>query len=439
MNTTAFSLQSQRIFFPDGIRPGCLTIIGGTLAEIHTHGGGDAGLPMEDMGDLLVMPGLIDPHVHINEPGRTHWEGFETATAAARSGGVTTLVEMPLNASPVTTSLAALKEKVLASRQKLAVTTLFYGGVVPGNESDLEPMLDAGVPGLKAFMTYSGIEDFPASGSKELRNALQILKKYNRPLLVHAELDFPHPEDHLLSLHPSSYQAYLASRPRAWEDQAIAQLIDLCRETQSWVHIVHLSSASALPMIRAARAEGLPLTLETAQHYLVFEAEQIPDGKTAFKCAPPIREKANNDLLWEALLAGDIDFVATDHSPAPPEMKALASGSFKEAWGGIAGIQFALPALWTGMKQRNIPLDYLLKWGCEGPAKFIQAGHRLGKIAPGYQADLVAWRPEEEVFFTEADVLHRHKLSPYTHTPWFGKVYKVWNQVKPGYPKLQKT
>lgn len=439
MNTTAFSIQSQRIFFPDGIRPGCLTIIGGVIAEIHPHGGGDLGLPIEDVGDLLVMPGLIDPHVHINEPGRTHWEGFETATAAARAGGITTLVEMPLNASPVTTSVAALKEKVNASRQKLAVTTLFYGGVVPGNEHELEPMLQAGVPGLKAFMTYSGIEDFPASGQKELRHALQVLKPFKRPLLVHAELDFPHPNDHLLPQNPTSYQAYLASRPHAWEDEAIAQLIVLCRETQSWVHVVHLSSATALPMIRAARAEGLPLTVETAQHYLVFHAEEIADGQTAFKCAPPIRENANNEQLWDALLAGDIDFVATDHSPAPPEMKALDTGSFKDAWGGIAGLQFALPALWTGMKQRNIPMTHLLKWGCEGPATFLRSEQRLGKIAPGFQADLVAWNPEEEVFFTEADVLHRHKLSPYTHRKWYGKVYKVWNQVKPGFPNLSKA
>ncbi len=353
------AIQSNAILTPEGIKKGVVLIDKGRIRDIV------AGVP-EDvreviyLDDKLLMPGIVDTHVHINEPGRTEWEGFDTATRAALAGGITTLVDMPLNSSPVTTTAAAFDAKRL-SMKRLHANVGLWGGIVPGNDAAIEPLIDKGVLGFKAFLTHSGIDEFPNATEADLRKAMPILARHGMPLLVHCELtDTPANEPAWAS---TSYRGYLSSRPKAWENRAIDLMIRLCEEYGCKVHIVHLSSAEAIEPIRKAKEKGLPLTVETGQHYLHFNAEGIADGQTAFKCAPPIREKANNELLWQALKEGIIDFVATDHSPAPPELKYLPlrhatlrqaqddttqGGDFKKAWGGIASLQFRTAGIVDG-------------------------------------------------------------------------------------------
>jgi allantoinase len=419
-------ISGNQIVTPEGIVSASLLIGGGKILDILPAAHGISDCPVEHAGDNFVIPGVIDPHVHINEPGRTEWEGFDTATRAAAAGGITTLIDMPLNSSPVTTSLENFRTKINASQGKLHVNCGLYGGVVPDNQRHLEELLDAGVFGLKAFLTHSGIDDFPNTTSEHLIPALNLLKKYDRPLLVHCELDEMHPGIAALDNNPRSYQAYLNSRPKSWENSAIQLMIELCRKTGAHVHIVHLSSAEALPMIRAARKEGLPLTVETGPHYLFFDAESIPDASPEFKCAPPIREQANNRLLWEALLDGTIDFVATDHSPAPPELKAIESGSFQDAWGGIAGLQFSLQAMWTLASDRQVPINKMVDWMCTNPAAFLKKSESKGAISKGMDADLCIWNPLAEIITTQSEVHHRHKLSPYCGIKLRGQVLKTF-------------
>jgi len=383
------------------------------------------GIPFESVGDKVIMPGVIDAHVHINEPGHTEWEGFETATKAAAAGGITTMVEMPLNASPVTTTVEALKLKLEAAKGKLHVNVGFYGGVIPGNIDDLDGLLKAGVFGIKAFLTHSGIDEFPNVNEADLRKALPILKSHNAKLLVHCELESP--SNVTLSpskRNPRSYAEYLASRPSKWETDAIALMIRLSAEFDVHVHIVHVSSAEALPLIRDAKKRGVRITAETCPHYLVFCAEEIPDGATEYKCAPPIRERANNALLWEALKDGTLDFVATDHSPAPPDIKEQQSGDFIKAWGGIAGLQFLLPAFWTRARLRSFSLEDVARLLCEHPAQFLGLKQK-GRIAPGCDADLVIWDPEARVVVKEQDIQHRHKLTPYAGRTFNGLVQRT--------------
>ncbi len=370
-------------------------------------------------GDLLLMPGLVDTHVHINEPGRTEWEGFDTATRAALAGGITTLVEMPLNAYPVTTTVHALELKKSAARGKLHTHTGFWGGVVPGNGAELEWLIKNGVLGFKAFMTHSGIDEFPEVGEAELKAAMTVCCKYGLPLLAHAELSRPVPQQ---AGDPRSYQYYLDSRPHEWEDEAIALLIRLCEATGCRVHIVHLSSAHSIQPIREARERGLPLTVETCPHYLCFNAEYIPDGQTQFKCAPPIRGKHNNDQLWKALEEGVLDMVVTDHSPAPPALKETGSGNFMKAWGGIASLQFSFPAMWTAARQRQIPIGQLLQWMSRAPAKLAGLAHRKGMIATGYDADFAVVDDRASFTVSEEKILHRHPLTPYLGQTLYGVV-----------------
>jgi len=380
--------------------------------------------PIEDVGDHVVMPGIIDPHVHINEPGRTDWEGFDTATKSAVAGGITTLVDMPLNSTPVTTTKKNLAKKIDAAKNSAHVNCGFWGGVIPGNEKDLEALLDAGALGLKAFLVDSGIDDFPASGEKELRAALKILKKHGKPLLVHCELSSGNKGQKHLKENPQSYAAWLKSRPDSWEHDAIKMMIDLCRETGGHVHIVHLSSAGSLPQIKKAKSEGLHLTVETAPHYLFFDAETIPDGNTLYKCAPPIRSKENRELLWEALREGVIDFIATDHSPAPPELKETES--LLTAWGGIAGLQFSLPVTWTAALERNFSVTDITKWLCDHPAKFLKMDLHKGKIAKGYDADLCIWMPAGKFTVKGEFIHHRHKITPYANQELYGIVKQTY-------------
>ena len=408
-----------------------------------------------ELGNKLLMPGVIDPHVHINEPGRTEWEGFDTATKAALAGGITTLVDMPLNSSPVTTTAKAFDEKMLAAQNKLHTNVGFWGGLIPGNENEIEPLIQKGVLGFKAFLTHSGIDDFPNASEEELRMAMPIIAKYNLPLLVHCELtdsekitnnEFGITNIEEPATRNNSYVNYLNSRPKKWEDDAIAMMIRLCEEFNCRTHIVHLSSADSIEQIVKAKQKGLPLTVETGQHYLYFNAEDIKDGQTQFKCAPPIREKENNDKLWQALKDGVIDFVATDHSPATPNLKEIESGNFIKAWGGIASIQFALPVLWTAAKKRNCTFSNIAKWLCENPAKLIGKENSKGKIEKGFDADLIVVDDEKTFIVTENSIHHKHKVTPYLNEELYGvveqtyltgeKVFDNGNFIQPGFGKI---
>lgn len=405
-----FAIKSKKIVTPTGVRPGLLLVEHGRIAAVLPEDEPVAA-PLRDVGERAVLPGLIDPHVHLNEPGRGDWEGFDTGTRSALAGGLTTLVDMPLNSSPVTTSVANFEQKLEATQGQLHVNCGFWGGIVPGNAAEVEPLLARGVLGFKAFLTHSGIDDFPNATEEDLRRVMPVLARHGRPLLVHCELS--EENDSWKQGDKRSYPNYLASRPKRWEDEAVALMIRLCRDTGCPTHIVHLSSADSLPQLAAARAEGLPLTVETGQHYLFFAAEDLPDGQTRFKCAPPIRERANNEQLWQALESGLIDFVATDHSPAPPALKQVDSGDFTTAWGGIASLQLALPVLWTAARPRGATLVDLARWLSENPARLIGQAHCKGRLAPGYDADLLVLDADASFTVTEAGLHHRHKVSPY--------------------------
>jgi len=426
MKSTIFAIKGKNILCPGGFKNGALLISDTKIVDFVEH------LPVNFQGEVIdaaeqiVMPGLIDCHVHINEPGRSHWEGFDTACKAAAAGGITSMIEMPLNASPVTISRKNFEIKLTAAANKLHVNCGFWGGVVPDNEHELNDLLESGVFGLKAFLTHSGIDEFPNTTAAHLRNALRILKKHNKPLLVHCELDEPHLDTKLLEETPNSYQAYLKSRPKSWENKAVQLMIDLCRETQAAVHLVHISSAEALPLIRAAKHEGLPITAETCPQYLCLFAEMIQDGATHFKCAPPIREKQNNEFLWEALKDGTLDFIVTDHSPAPPDMKETNSGNFAKAWGGIAGLQFLLPLVYTAAKERGFTIEQVAKLTSFNVAQFIGMSQTKGKLQSGYDADIVCWDPTKSFTVAQDLIHHRHKICPYEGMKLFGVVQQCW-------------
>ncbi len=371
-----------------------------------------------DAGDDVLMAGLVDSHVHVNEPGRTEWEGFETATLAAAAGGVTCIVDMPLNCIPPTTTVENLRVKLAAAKGKCWTDVAFWGGVVPGNVSALAALAEAGVVGFKCFLIHSGVEEFPNVRETDLRAALRELKRLDSLLIAHAEA--PAPVEAALLEHeseaaasPRRYATFLKSRPRAAEDEAVALLIRLCRETGARVHVVHHSSSGSLAQLREARAEGLPLTVETCPHYLSFAAEDISDGATEFKCCPPIRERENQERLWDALGDNLIDMVVSDHSPCPPEMKLQEEGDFMRAWGGISSLQFRLPVMWTHGSERGYTLAHLAQWLAEAPAQLCGLDGRKGKIATGYDADFVVWNPDETFRVEPSLIQHRHKLTPY--------------------------
>ncbi|KAA2241363.1 allantoinase AllB [Chitinophaga agrisoli] len=418
------AIRGKNIITPAGLQQAVVLIKDGRIADVLTMRNDSwSATSTIETGDSIVMPGITDPHVHINEPGRTEWEGFETATKAAIAGGITTLVDMPLNASPVTTTVSAFKKKLAAAAPQLHTHCGFWGGIVPGNEKEAPGLMAAGVLGFKAFLTHSGIDDFPNVSAADLEKVMPLIAAQGLPLLVHCELtdsDVPAVTD------ARSYQQYLASRPERWENEAIALMIRLCGQFNCRVHIVHLSSACALAQIRQAKEKGLPLTVETAQHYLYFQADTIPDGQTLFKCAPPIRNGHNNDQLWSALQEGLIDFVATDHSPATPALKQIESGDLSKAWGGISSLQLALPVLWTAARARSIPLTQIARWLCEAPARLPGLAQQKGKIAKGYDADLVVWDPEAFFPVTAADLYHKHKTTPYLLETLYGVVQQTY-------------
>lgn len=399
-------IYSTRVWVANQLQPATVCFNNGSITALHFEKVKDA----EDFGNAVIMPGVIDVHVHINEPGRTEWEGFETATQAAAAGGTTTIIDMPLNASPVTTTLQAFQEKLDSSIGKMNVNVGFYAGLIPGNSQHLESMMQAGVVGVKCFLTHSGIDEFPNVTEKDLDEAMPIIAKYHLPLLAHCELydteiacDFEN--------NPTSYQHYLASRPKKWENDAIDLMIHMCRKHNCPVHIVHVASSEALSKIEAAKKEGLPLTAETCTQYIYFHAEDIPDANCIYKCAPPIRDRANNEQLKQAFVTGALDFITTDHSPAPPSIKEMETGNLKKAWGGIAGIQFLLNGSWTALKN-TMSLEQFIPLVTSKPAGFIKANSK-GTIAIHNDADFVIWNPEQTSIIRESDVFFRYKISPY--------------------------
>ncbi len=430
--STRFALRSERVLVDRALRPAVVVIEDGRIADVLGHGAIDASspLPIEEVAGVL-LPGLVDSHVHMNEPGRTEWEGFETATAAAASGGVTTLVDMPLNCIPVTTSLAALDEKLAAVRDLLAVDVGFWGGVVPGNATELAAMASRGMLGAKCFLCHSGIDDFPASREEDLRAAMPILRETGIPLLVHAELELATTKSGARvpscdSGDPAEYASYLASRPNAFEDEAIEMVIRLCRETRCAVHVVHLSSGTALPMIRAAKHEGLPFTVETCPHYLCLTAEEVPRGATQYKCAPPIREAANRELLWQGVREGVIDLVTSDHSPCTPHLKKPDTGDFCGAWGGIASLSLGLSSVWTEASPRELALVDVVRRMSEEPARLAGLSKRKGRIAKGLDADLCVFDLEGSLGVVPEVLRFKHKISPYLGRTLKGRVTDTW-------------
>lgn len=405
-------LQEATIFFDNGV----ITNISKGKQQHFNN--------VEDVGERVLMPGAIDAHVHLNEPGRSDWEGFQTGTTAAAAGGITTVVDMPLNSSPVTTSYAALQQKLASAEGQLNVNVGFYGGLIPGSINELEPLIKGGILGIKIFLTHSGIDEFPNVTREDLEQAMPLIAKHQLPLLAHCEL-VDADNTNSLSTHPLSYQQYLLSRPKHWENNAVKMMIELCRKTKCSTHIVHVSSADALHFIKAAKAEGLPITAETCPHYILFNAEEIPDGNTLYKCAPPIREKANNQLLKEGLLNGTLNFIASDHSPAPPSTKEVETGNLQKAWGGIAGLQFLLTAGWTSLKD-CMSLENFIPLVTEQPAHFLQINNKKGFIKEGFDADFTIWSPEEREVIRTEDVFHKHKLSPYIDRELFGIVYQTY-------------
>jgi allantoinase len=419
-------IRGKQVVFPDGTKAASVHIQDGVIVSISPYDSAPARAELIEVDDdSVVMPGLVDTHVHINEPGRTSWEGFATATRAAAAGGITTLVDMPLNSVPPTTSLAGFREKLEAARSQSYVDVGFWGGVVPGNTGELAPLFAAGVVGFKCFLIHSGVDEFPNVTEGDLRLAMPELTKLGAVLIVHAEVPGPISETGTPA-GPTQYSTFLASRPRAAENEAVELMVKLSGEFGTRVHIVHHSSADALPMLSAAKREGLKITAETCPHYLAFAAEDIPDGATEFKCCPPIRERENREQLWSALGDGTIDMIVSDHSPCPPEMKLRDTGDFMQAWGGISSLQLRLPIVWTQGKGRGFGLAEMARWLCSAPAELVGLSARKGAIAVGKDADIAIWNPAKR-FSVEGNVLqHRHKLTPYQGRVLKGVVEKTF-------------
>jgi allantoinase len=412
-------VRSRRVLTESGLREASVHIADGRITAVSAWDDVPPRVSLEDAGYAVVMPGVIDTHVHVNEPGRTEWEGFATATRAAAAGGVTTLLDMPLNSIPATTTVDALHEKREASRGKAVVNVEYIGGVVPGNADQIEPLATAGVRAFKCFLTPSGVDEFPNVGEDDLRVAFPLLARTGLPLMVHAE------DPALIGKPPShgarKYAEYLASRPPEAERSAIELLVRLMEECPTRVHIVHLSSAESLDVVSHARARGLPITVETCPHYLTFAAEEIPDGAVEHKCAPPIRGGEEREALWRALIAGEIDSIASDHSPCPPAMKGTG-GDFFSAWGGIASLQLELSAVWTGARERGIPMSTVSRWMSANPATLAGLADRKGSLAPGKDADIVIWDPEAHFTVDPSALEHRHHITPYAGRTLFGRV-----------------
>ncbi len=409
------ALRCQRVLIEGKFRPATVRIVDGKIAELLAYDAELANDQLETIASGSLIPGLVDTHVHINEPGRTEWEGFNTATQAAAAGGITTVVDMPLNCTPVTTTADALRQKMEALQGKLWVDCGFWGGVVPESLEQLDELIAAGVLGVKSFTIHSGIDDFPQVEEAHLKVAIRTLAKHGVPYLIHAELDTENCAPPAIGKH---YQSFLASRPRRWEDEAIEMLIKLAREAaaegvQARLHVVHLSSADALGALRAAQDSGLQISAETCPHYLTLFAEAIPDGKTLFKCCPPIREDENRQRLWQGLADGTIEFVVSDHSPCTPQLKHIDSGDIEHAWGGISSLQFGLSLIWSEARERGYALEQVVDWMATRPAQFAGLGGRKGRIAVGYDADFCVFDENAEYVISADMIKYRHKVTPY--------------------------
>jgi allantoinase len=428
MSRTIF--KCKRVIFPEGESAAMIIVEGEVISQILPYDEDTMIYPEDsfiDLHDLVLMPGLVDSHVHINEPGRTDWEGFDTATHAAAAGGITTVVDMPLNCIPVTTNASAFKEKLAVLEGKLWIDVGFWGGATADNLAQLPELLDEGVLGVKSFTIHSGIDEFQHVDEQQLKDAMRELAKKGLPHLVHAELDHAHSPPMSVA---SSYQSFLKTRPEAWENDAIAMVIRAMTQLKSeglnpHAHIVHLSSASALPMIIEARESGLNITVETCPHYLVIDAESIPDGQAAYKCCPPIREKSNQQALWQGLKDGTINCVVSDHSPCTPNLKNIDSGDIENAWGGISGLQFGLSLMWTEAQKHGLTLADLVSLMASRSAELIQRTDR-GSIEKGKQADFVVFDPEASYVITPEIIHHKHKVSPYVGRTVKGAVKSTW-------------
>jgi allantoinase len=422
------------VITPKEIRPAAILVEGEriqaivSLDQVPTY-----GYKIHDFGDAAILPGLVDSHVHINEPGRTEWEGFETATRAAAAGGYTMLVDMPLNCLPATTTVAALEAKRAAAQGKCRIDWAAWGGVVHDNQSDIEALAASGVRGFKCFLVNPGIDGFTMVAEQQLRSALPHVARSGLPLLVHAELPGPIDlaTDALASADWNCYSTYLQSRPDEAELAAIRLMLSLCREYGFRLHIVHLSSSQALPELRAARDEGLGVSVETCPHYLHMCAETIANGATLSKCAPPIRSRENCERLWQGLREGTIDLVVTDHSPCPPALKRLAESNFRTAWGGIASLSVALPLMWTEASRRGFTVLDLARWMASAPARLAGCDTRKGRIAAGYDADFVVFDPDREFTVTEDRLHYRHPVSPYMGETLRGVVKGTYQRGSP--------
>jgi len=429
---TDLVFRARRVVTPEGTRPAAIHVTAGRITAVEPYAQIGSGVPLVEAGDAVILPGLVDTHVHVNEPGRTEWEGFATATRAAAAGGVTTLLDMPLNSIPATTSVAALEVKRAAALGNTAVDVGFIGGVVPGNVGELRRLRAAGVSAFKCFLVPSGTDEFPSVTESDLRAALPVLADLDALLMVHAELPGPIAQ---AARSPAGevrrHATWLAARPAEAEHQAIALLSALALEYRARIHVVHLASADSLPILAAARRGGAILTAETCPHYLTFDADEIPDGATEYKCAPPIRGSINRERLWEALTRGDLVSVVSDHSPCPPAMKELESGDFLSAWGGIASLQLGLAATWTGARARGQSFGRLAEWMSAGPARLVGLEQSKGAIAVGRDADLVVWSPEEEFVVGMAGLRHRHLLTPYLGRRLAGVVHATYLRGEP--------
>jgi allantoinase len=424
---------SRRVVMAEGIQPAAVVVEGEQIQAVVSPAQVAPGTETHDFGEAAILPGLVDSHVHINEPGRTEWEGFRSATRAAAAGGYTLLVDMPLNCLPATTTVAALQAKRAAAQDNCWVDWAAWGGVVQGNQADIEKLASAGVRGFKCFLIHPGIDGFTMVGEDDLRAALPRVARTGLPVLVHAELAGPidAATAHLADADWRSYATYLQSRPDEAELSAIRMMLALCRQYDFRLHIVHLSSGLALPELRAARAEGLAVTVETCPHYLYLAAEDISNAATLCKCAPPVRSRENREALWQALRDGVIDLVATDHSPCPPAMKRLEEGSFRTAWGGISSLSVALAVVWTEAKRRGFNLLDITRWMAEGPARLAGCQARKGRIGAGYDADLVVFDPDATFQLTPERLHYRHPLSPYLGETLRGVVKATYLRGRP--------
>jgi allantoinase len=430
MSTDGLDLvvRARRAVLPDGEAACCLGVRRGRIAVRtgYDHVPAEARV-VELAPDEVLLPGLVDAHVHVDEPGRTDWEGFDSATRAAARGGVTTIVDMPLNSIPPTVDVEALRAKQAAARGRVHVDVGFWGGVVPGNVAALAGLHEAGVFGFKCFTAPSGVEEFPAVDAGQLEGALAEVARLGTVLLVHAE--DPQVLDEAAAptgTSGRSFAGFLATRPAAAEDRAVERVVESARRTGGRVHVVHLASAGAVPVLAAAQSEGVPVTAETCPHYLSLDAGQVPDGATEYKCCPPIRDVCNQDGLWDALAVGTIGSVVSDHSPCPPAMKSRETGDFSTAWGGIASVQLGLPVVWTAARRRGHPLSDVVRWMASAPAERIGLGARKGSLRVGADADLCVFAPEEELTVDPSTLAHRHPLTPYAGATLRGVVRRTW-------------